>query len=657
MKRTLLLLLVLGFVFNISGYDKKSLVERFTNASCAPCASINNSWYNATTAGMLATGSISHIIYNGWWPGATDPMYLLNTADNTTRINYYGVNSVPWIVVNGVTTSTTQSAVVNAVNTGNGQYSPFKIILTQRALSDNLVKIGVKILRDPNDNTTFGTTKLKVGLTEKSVNFPSPPGTNGESHFFSTCRKMMPDANGTTLTIPAPGDSIELILQYIPTTAFLQAVNMDSLRVVAFIQNESNKSIYQSSMFDMTPNFVAQINSSSPDVISDNTTPAVFDAIISNLGTMVDKYAINCILNAPTGWTGEFTTINGTFPIGTADSIEVAPGNSTNVQVTINPQGIDGFGKTIVEFESQNNPGMSGTVTVNNVTNTGNNLLVVNAGDREYESYVTGSLDNIYDGTYGAVSRSALQPASVSLSNFDIVIWQASNSTRAFYQEEVTKLQNYLDGGGNLFIAGQDIGRDIFETTGQSQFAQDFYHNYLHANYLADASTLFIIKGVPNDFISNGIQFIASDIYPRSLDKISVRDITATAFLTYFNGPDVAGLRSEADNYRVVYMTAGIEQISNQSISDTLVVRIIRWLAENVVVGVENTSSLPIQFVLEQNYPNPFNPSTKIGFTIPEKSFTSLKIYDILGNEVASLLNEEKSAGHYEVQYDASRLS
>ena len=83
----------------------------------------------------------------------------------------------------------------------------------------------------------------------------------------------------------------------------------------------------------------------------------------------------------------------------------------------------------------------------------------------------------------------------------------------------------------------------------------------------------------------------------------------------------------------------------------------LRWLSENVVVGVDEENNLPIQFALAQNYPNPFNPSTKISFSIPEKSFTTLKIYDILGNEVATLLNEEKPVGNYEVQFDASKLS
>src|SRR5574338_79876 len=657
MKKVILFLLVLGFTFNTLAYDKKSLVERFTNASCAPCASLNNAWYNTTLAGLLATESISHLIYNVWWPGASDPMYILNTPDNTTRTNYYGVNAVPWIVVNGATVSTTQSVFVNAVNSGNGQYAPFKIVLTQRALSDNLIEVGVKIIRDPNDNTTFATTKLKVALTEKVVVFPAPPGTNGESEFHSVCRKMLPDANGTTLTIPAPGDSTEIVLQYVPTASFLQSVNIDSLRIVAFIQNESNKSIYQSEMLEVVPNYVAQINSQSPDAIFDNTTPVDFSATIKNIGMMSDVYTINCSLNAPNGWTGEYTTANGKFEFGTVDSLEISAGDSAIIQLQVNPQGISGYGSTTVEFESHNNPGMSGSIIFNNVTSGGTDILVVSAGNREYESSVLESINNVYNGTCGAVSRSALEPANLDLSNFGIVVWQGSNSDRAFYENEVTKLQDYLDGGGNLLITGQNIGSDIFETTGQSQFAQDFYHNYLHANYVADISNLFLIKGVPGDIISNGVQFVANSIYERSLDKISPLDTNATAILTYFNGPDIAGIRAAADNYRIVYMVTGPEQITDLAVRDTITARRIRWLAENVVTGMGSENSMPLTFDLEQNYPNPFNPSTKIVYTISEKSFTSLKIFDILGNEIAALVGEEQPAGKYEVQFDASNLS
>jgi hypothetical protein len=62
------------------------------------------------------------------------------------------------------------------------------------------------------------------------------------------------------------------------------------------------------------------------------------------------------------------------------------------------------------------------------------------------------------------------------------------------------------------------------------------------------------------------------------------------------------------------------------------------------------------KFTLEQNYPNPFNPSTKIKFSVPELSFITIKIYDVLGSEVATLLNEEKQVGNYELSWNAGNL-
>jgi hypothetical protein len=62
---------------------------------------------------------------------------------------------------------------------------------------------------------------------------------------------------------------------------------------------------------------------------------------------------------------------------------------------------------------------------------------------------------------------------------------------------------------------------------------------------------------------------------------------------------------------------------------------------------------VPTQFELSQNYPNPFNPSTKIAYTLPIDSKVSIKVYDMLGNEVATLENDEKEAGYYEINFDA----
>jgi hypothetical protein len=70
----------------------------------------------------------------------------------------------------------------------------------------------------------------------------------------------------------------------------------------------------------------------------------------------------------------------------------------------------------------------------------------------------------------------------------------------------------------------------------------------------------------------------------------------------------------------------------------------------------EEGESTPKCFSLDQNYPNPFNPSTKIGFRISDFGFVSLRIYDVLGREVATLVNEVKTPGSYTVPFDASGL-
>jgi hypothetical protein len=74
-------------------------------------------------------------------------------------------------------------------------------------------------------------------------------------------------------------------------------------------------------------------------------------------------------------------------------------------------------------------------------------------------------------------------------------------------------------------------------------------------------------------------------------------------------------------------------------------------------VGVEDDGQMPELFGLKQNYPNPFNPSTNIEYSITNFRFVVLKVYDILGREVAILVNEEKQPGVYEISFDASGLS
>ena len=83
----------------------------------------------------------------------------------------------------------------------------------------------------------------------------------------------------------------------------------------------------------------------------------------------------------------------------------------------------------------------------------------------------------------------------------------------------------------------------------------------------------------------------------------------------------------------------------------------VRPLSQMITGVKEKQNNLPTNFSLQQNYPNPFNPSTVINYSIPKTSLVTIKVYNVLGKEMATLVNEEKIAGNYSVQFSGSKLS
>jgi len=83
---------------------------------------------------------------------------------------------------------------------------------------------------------------------------------------------------------------------------------------------------------------------------------------------------------------------------------------------------------------------------------------------------------------------------------------------------------------------------------------------------------------------------------------------------------------------------------------------IVDYVTFGTPTDVEKINGLPEDYSIKQNYPNPFNPSTNIEYSIPSESFVELRVYDVLGNEVATLVNEQQQAGVYRTDFIANNL-
>lgn len=126
--------------------------------------------------------------------------------------------------------------------------------------------------------------------------------------------------------------------------------------------------------------------------------------------------------------------------------------------------------------------------------------------------------------------------------------------------------------------------------------------------------------------------------------------ITTNEGISWDTAGTQAGLPVLSDMYKLLIVNDTLYLAASNGVYK-------RNLSE-IITGVTQTSSLiPESFSLYQNYPNPFNPSTTIRFDLPVKDLVSLKIYDITGREIKSLLNGSLSPGIYSVLFDASDLS
>jgi hypothetical protein len=305
----------------------------------------------------------------------------------------------------------------------------------------------------------------------------------------------------------------------------------------------------------------------------------------------------------------------------------------------------------------------------------GGTVLVVDGFDRISGSYTKNQHDfasvagrSVKTG-YETVHNSAVTDGFVTLSDYAAVVWlfgDESSTDETFGTAEQTKVTAYLQQGGKLFANGSEIAFDLDRASGPSPEAREFFNNYLKADYAGDDADNFTVNGSGGSFLE-GLSFSYGDTLQGSPYREDFPD-HVTAFggssvaaqyqnglnaATAFTGTFPSGTSAGA----VVFLGIPFETIHSQANRDALMTKVLNYFGIVTSVIERSSASVPEHYTLEQNYPNPFNPSTTFRFSVARQGPVTLKIYDLLGKEVASVVNADFSPGQYSVQWNAAGLS
>ena len=329
------------FSLKISAQNERILLfECFTNASCGPCASQNPALDALINAN---TDRIAAIKYHMNWPGANDPMYLHNPADNNARRSVYNINSVPHTVVDGTRYSNLPSGInQNTINQWLTSTSPFDMRLSYE-VDEAANTITVHGTGRASESVP-GTTKLYVGVIEREIHYNSAPGSNGERDFYSVMKKLLPSSSGINLGNIEAGS----YFAYNLTWELENVYNNDQLDAIAWLQNPDTKVVHQAvkSSQNMEPYYANEIEVSNITNVKGMNCSGIANPLVllTNFGSNVlTSTELEVIVNGESvktvNWTGNMATFASetvdlgeiSFPVKEENTLEVRANNVNGV--------------------------------------------------------------------------------------------------------------------------------------------------------------------------------------------------------------------------------------------------------------------------------------------------------------------------------------
>ena len=225
-------------------------------------------------------------------------------------------------------------------------------------------------------------------------------------------------------------------------------------------------------------------------------------------------------------------------------------------------------------------------------------------------------------------------------------------------------LDVYASIGTNLFVGGYDgvyISTDYGVSWNYTGLSDVNALSVSGVNLFAgtDGSGIFLSKnnGISWDSVNTGLTNTYVNCFAVSSTNIFVGTQDGV-FLSTNNGTNWNDISTGLTNKNIKELAVDTKYIFAFNLITWPPEKLIwrRPLSEVIATIGEVSNQMPKDFILYQNYPNPFNPSTKIKYSVPHLSQVQIKVFDVLGNEIQTLIKEEKPAGTYEIDWNAANL-
>ena len=393
----------------------------------------------------------------------------------------------------------------------------------------------------------------------------------------------------------------------------------------------------------------------------------LFYTYLTNTGAVADTYWVVIDKALPVPWQAMACLPWGCF--FDQAPVPLEPDSSVEISVDIMPIGFDGAGTVTMRVFSRGDTTLTAALPLTAITNSGVDVLIVDDdGSEEYEQYYQAALDSA-GRSHGTLNNATTMIDAGRMAPFPAVVWFTGEATPVLTAGDREAISEYLDGGGRLFISGQDIAYALGNSaSGESDSSSvEWFRRTFSAAYGAEYGGDLGLNGLSGNSISDGLTLNISggdgagnQISPDIVDPLCGATFFAYRVFCYSGLPGTVGMAAftvSTGLYRAVFFAFGFEAIDNAADRALVMERIMNYFAgATSAEGEAAAGSLTKDFFLSPNYPNPFNAATTFAVYVPgdDHADISLRIYNVLGQEVRTLIDGPLPSGSHLVLWDGT---